>query len=107
MNGLTSTPTIEKVIIMNASQHAKQRAQQRGIPPLIDQWLDEYGEEQYDGHGGVIRYFSHRSIRAMEQGFGRKPVRRLSEYLDVYKVESSHDGQTITVGHKFKRFYRP
>lgn len=92
---------------MTHSQHAIRRSQQRGIPPLIDQWLDEYGEAQYDGHGGVVRYFSRRSIRAMEQGFGREPVRRMWEYLDAYKVESSHDGQTITVGHKTKRFRRP
>lgn len=92
---------------MNASQHARQRAQQRGIPPLIDLWLDEFGEEQYDGHGGVIRYFSRRSIRAMEQGFGREPVRCMREYLDAYKVENSHDGQTITTGHRYRRITRP
>lgn len=92
---------------MNASQHAKLRAQQRGIPPLIDLWLDEYGEEQHDGHGGVIRYFSRRSIRAMEQGFGRDPVRRMSEYLGAYKVESSQDGQTITAGHRYRHLKRP
>jgi hypothetical protein len=91
---------------MNRSFHAGVRAQQRCIPPLIDQWLDQFGEEKYDGHGGVLRYFSRASIRAMECAFGRAPVRKMSEYLDAYKVESSNDGHIITIGHRTKRIKR-
>jgi lantibiotic modifying enzyme len=82
------------------------RAQQRCIPPLIDLWLDQFGEEQYDGHGGVVLFFSHTSIRAMERTFGRAPVRKLAEYLHTYKVASSIDGSTITVGHRTRRVRR-
>jgi hypothetical protein len=85
------------------TKHAALRAQQRCIPPIIDIWLDEFGEEQYDGHGGILKYFSKASIRTMERAFGRAPIKKLAEYLDVYKVESSHDGQTITIGHCTKR----
>lgn len=88
------------------TKHAITRAQQRGIPPLISQWLDMFGEEKFDGHGGVIRFFSRRSIREMERDFGREPLRRMSEYMDAYKVVSSHDGYTITLGHIFKRLRR-
>lgn len=91
---------------MSTSIHARKRAQQRGIPRLVDMWLDAYGEEQYDGRGGVLRFFSPRSVRAMERDFGRAPVARMSEFLDCYKVESSRDGTTITVGHKTKRVWR-
>jgi hypothetical protein len=91
---------------MNMSHHAAVRCQQRGIPPLIDQWLDQYGEEEYDGHGGVRRYFSRTSIRNMEREFGRQPLAKLSEYMDSYKVISSHDGKTITIGHRTKRVTR-
>ena len=91
---------------MTSTQHAQIRMQQRGIPPLIDQWLSEFGEEQYDGHGGVRRYFSRKSIRTMERVLGREPVRRMAEYLDAFKVESSHDGRTLTVGHQTKRVRR-
>lgn len=91
---------------MNLTCHAHKRSQQRGIPPLISLWLDQYGEEQYDGRGGIIRYFSARSIRLMEKDFGRGPVRRMSEYLSAYKVESSRDGQTITTGWKTRRIKR-
>lgn len=86
--------------------HAARRGQQRGIPPLVDHWLSQFGEEQYDGHGGVVRYFSRRSIRHLERAIGRAPLARLSDFLDCYKVESSTDGHTITVGHRFKRIQR-
>lgn len=88
------------------SQHASMRAQQRTIPPLIEQWLDEFGEIDYDGHGAVRRYFSHRSIRRMEREFGSRPVHRLAEYFGAYKVESNSDGVIITVGHLTRRLRR-
>ena len=88
------------------TRHAEARAQQRGIPPLIVQWLDQFGDEEYDGHGGVVQFFSHASIRAMERAFGAAPVRKLAEYLRAYKVESSHDGSTITIGHRIKHINR-
>jgi hypothetical protein len=40
--------------------HAAIRAQQRGIPPLIRDWLFQFGEEQHDGHGAIRRFFSQR-----------------------------------------------
>lgn len=87
--------------------HARVRAQQRGIPPLIHHWLDQYGEEFYDGHGGVIRFFTRKCIRDIERNEGRLPVRRMREFFDTYKVESSHDGLTITIGRRYKHVKRP
>jgi hypothetical protein len=89
-----------------ATKHAEVRARQRAIPPLVLLWLDEFGEEEYDGHGAIRTYFSRRSIRAMERAFGRDPIRRMAKYLDAYKVESANDGSIITVGHHTKRFWR-
>lgn len=80
------------------TQHAAKRSQQRGIPPLVQHWLLDYGEENFDGNGAIVRYFSPQSIRNMERDFGRDPVRRLSEFLRCYLVESAHDGIVITVG---------
>jgi hypothetical protein len=88
------------------SEHAAIRAKQRGVPPLIEQWLDEFGEANYDGHGAVTFYFSRRSVRAMERAFGRNPVRRMAEYLNTYKVESVMDGTIITVGRRTQRLWR-
>lgn len=88
------------------TEHAKIRAQQRGIPPLIESWLSLYGEAQHDGHGGICRYFSKNSLRKMEHDFGRVPLRRLSDFFDCYLVEASDSGATITVGHRFSKIHR-
>lgn len=91
---------------MSQTKHAAIRAQQRGIPPLVDRWLDEFGEEEHDGHGYVKLYFSRRSVRAMERALGRQPVCLFSRYLDAYKIESCADGATITMGHRTCRLWR-
>jgi len=87
------------------TQHASQRAQQRGIPPLMDQLLDLYGEEEHDGRGATVVYLSKVSIRNMERDLGRRPVARLSEWLKAYKVKAA-DGNTITIGHRTRRVWR-
>lgn len=88
------------------SHHVRERAQQRGIPPLVDELLDRYGREQHDGRGCVVVYLDKRSIRAMERDLGRRPVALLSTYRNCYKVRSCEDGRTITTGHRFKRIPR-
>lgn len=80
------------------TQHAETRAQQRGIPPLVHNWLLDYGREQFDGHGGTIRYFTRESIRKLEREQGRVAVKRMSEFLRCYLVQSSNDGVVITLG---------
>ena len=84
--------------------HAQKRAQQRGIPPLIDELLDRYGREQHDGHGGVILFFDKNSIRSMERDMGRKPVSRLAEWLRAYKVVTTSFERTLTTGKHYARF---
>lgn len=85
------------------SAHARQRAKDRCIPPLIDEWLDRFGEVAHDGNGAVKLYFSKRSKRAMEREFGREPVRRMADKLKAYRVESLEDGCVITVGYRNRR----
>ena len=84
------------------ARHAAVRAQQRGIPPLITTWLLDNGEETFDGHGGVVRYFVRESVRRMEREIGEQPLRRLSEYLRCYLVQSSRDGAIITLGKRYR-----
>ncbi len=45
------------------TRHSGQRAQQRSIPPFIDQALDLYGEERYNGYRLVIFYFDKSNLR--------------------------------------------
>lgn len=87
------------------TKHSEIRAQQRCIPPMVDQLLDLYGQDEYDGHGAIIRYLDKISIRNMERDLGRRPVARLSEWFDAYKVIAT-DGHIITVGHRYRRLWR-
>lgn len=84
------------------STHAIHRAQQRGIPRLISHWLLDYGEERFDGRGGIVCYFTQNSIRQMERDFGREPVKRLAEYLRCYLVMSTDGDTVITVGKRYR-----
>ena len=82
----------------NLSNHAALRQQQRGVPPLITNWLVNYGDKHYDGHGGVVCYFSKRCIRRLEREVGTAPVKRMSEFFRCYLVKSAVDDTVITVG---------
>ena len=95
-------------MIRTCTKHANQRAQQRGVPPLIQIWLLDYGKETFDGSGSVTRYFDRESIRRMEREIGATPIKRLSEYLRCYLVQSSTDGAIITVGKRYanRRIWR-
>jgi hypothetical protein len=85
------------------TQHASRRISQRGIPLIIVYWLQAYGEERHDGHGGVIRFFSHRSVKRLMRDVGRQSVRKLQKYLRAYIVEGLDDGSVITAGWRDKR----
>lgn len=85
---------------LNSTKHAQARAQQRGVPPLISQWLEIYGEQHYDGRGGICFFFSKASRRMLERAVGREPLRQLGRYLDCYKVVCSTSGMTVTCGHR-------
>jgi hypothetical protein len=87
------------------TKHSSDRAQKRAIPPFVDRLLDEFGEELYDGHGAIQLYFSRKSVRRMEQAFGRQPVTMFKRYLNAYKVESTN-GATITRGWRTARMNR-
>ena len=86
------------------SRHAETRMQQRAVPPLVVNWLQQYGEEKHDHRGAVIRYFSKQSKRALQRDIGNLPIKRMSDYLGTYLIE--RDGVVITVGHRYKRIKR-
>lgn len=88
--------------------HGAVRSQQRGIPQLISNWLLDYGNEMFDDHGGVVRYFSARSVRKMEREIGKAPLQRMSEFLRCYLVQNSLDGAVIAIGKRYvnKRVWR-
>jgi hypothetical protein len=91
---------------MKDSRHSAARRQQRGIPPLILQWLQDFGREQHDGHGCRIYWFDKRARRRIQQFAGREPVRRMHEWLDAYVVIDG-TGHMVTVGPRYRRIWRP
>jgi hypothetical protein len=91
---------------MTMSHHAKMRAQQRSVPRLIVEWLMDFGEEQFDGHGGIVRYFSNRSVRELERHYGRRPVKLMKRWLRAYGVWSAKDSELITAGWRRKHINR-
>ena len=87
-----------------SSTHALKQRQRRGIPPLIVQWLEEFGEEAHDHHGGIVLHFSKHARRRLERTVGCQVVRKLEEWLDTFLVIST-DGTHITVGVRYRRIY--
>jgi hypothetical protein len=78
--------------------------QQRAVPPLIVQWLLEFGHQRHDHHGGVVYYFDRHSRRLLEREAGTVVVSRLSQFLNCYAVSSTRDDGLVTVGHRCRRF---
>ena len=90
---------------MNYSKHAKDRNQQRCIPPIVHAWLDDYGRCKFDGQGACIVYFDKSGIRRMEKELGKQFVRENKKYWRIYRVESNEDSSVITCGHRYKRIF--
>lgn len=85
--------------------HGHKRTQQRALPPLVFDWLHQFGHEHHDGRGGVILHFDKLARRRLERVVGREPVRRMKDWLNAYAVITT-DGQLITAGYRFKRILR-
>lgn len=90
----------------NLTSHALKRARQRSVPPVVIEWLGEFGHEKFDGRGGIIRYFDQDGLRRMERRLGRHFVRENNRYWRCYLVESAGDGSVVTVGRRTKRIPR-
>ncbi|SNX29558.1 hypothetical protein SAMN06295945_1938 [Polynucleobacter meluiroseus] len=89
------------------TKHAQKRISQRGIQPFVCEMLLAYGEKRFDGHGGLIRYFSERSISRLISDKGISYCKKNIKSFRTYLVESTTDGGIITAGinhvnHKFK-----
>lgn len=87
------------------SRHASVRVLQRGIPPLILDWLLAYGATEFDHRGAEVRYFDHAARRCLEKEFGQQVVDRLGALLDAYVVVAA-SGCVVTAGHRLKRVNR-
>jgi len=82
--------------------HAAIRVQQRDVPPLVVDWLLEYGSRAPAGQGVEKVYFDKQARRDLERSIGGWAYRRMAPKLDAYLVV--RDGGTIiTAGWRTKR----
>lgn len=88
---------------MNLSEHAARRARERGIPPLIVDWLGRYGAEVRK-HGASKFYFDKAARRRLARDVGDRVVDQLGPLLDSYIVVG--DDTVITVAHRLHRIRR-
>lgn len=91
------------MFLPHLTKHAKKRMQQRVIPPLIIQWLEQYGTIKHDGRGADIIFFDRNAKRKVSEVAGQRVVDLLGHLMDVYMVVSQ-DGSLITCGHHYKKF---
>lgn len=89
---------------MRMSIHASKRAQQRSVPPLIIDWLLDYGAESSANEGASIRYFDKFSRRRLERACGRLVIHKLESWMNCFLIES--DGTVITTGKRYKHIKR-
>ena len=74
--------------------------------PIVLDWLRDYGSEQYDGRGAVVRYFDNAAKERLAQVCGRRFVQNNKKYLSVYMVEDTSGESLITVGYRNRRISR-
>lgn len=87
-----------------STRHAQARIQQRGIPPLIIDWLLKYGCSSSDHRGGERFFFDRASRKALAHDVGDVIVRKVEQYLNAYMVVVA--GELVTVGYRYKPIKR-
>lgn len=86
---------------LNFSKHARARMQQRSIPPIVVDWLVDFGHCEY-GHDGTRTYFFDKASRREFKSYAGPVFGSVNEFLNVYAVVSV-DSQVITVAVRQER----
>lgn len=80
------------------SNHAKKRAQQRGVKLYMCRLLRWHGDLIDAGNGTVLRYFSKQARRRLSALFGSQFLAANHEKLRAFLIEERISGAVITVG---------
>lgn len=91
-----------EAIIPDLTEHARTRAQRRGIHPDELDALLSYGRRIHDHLGGLIYIFDNEGLSQLRQDAPKALWQRLQSHRRIYAVTSA-DGLVITTGHRFKR----
>ncbi len=89
---------------MHMNKHAQIRSQQRGVQPLIRQWLLDYGAEERTPDGCVKRFFDQSARRRLAADVGPQVVDRMGSLMNTYLVETG--SVIVTAGVRTRRFRR-
>lgn len=89
---------------MEIKHHAKVRAQQRGIPPIVVDLLMRFGQREKAGDG-LSKVFMDRPARKKVCAYAGQLASILSEHLDAYLIVMPNN-TVITIGHRLKRIKR-
>ena len=81
---------------MKQTAHAHVRAQQRCIPPLVMEWLLEYGARR-SSFGAVRVSFDKRSKKELARDVGQPIVKQLGRFLNTSLVMDPGNEEIITV----------
>jgi hypothetical protein len=89
---------------MNTTHHARVRAQQRAIPPIVVDLLDQFGAREPAGDGAWKLFFDKQSRRRF-RAYAGPLASSLEQHLDVYAVVDGR-GKVITLAHRLDRISR-
>ena len=92
--------------MLDLTQHAEVRMQQRGIARSTLESLLDYGSQAHDHHGATILYFDKKARSRLLKDSGRVAYRVAEKQLNTYAVVSN-DGAVVTVGRRSRRIPRP
>jgi hypothetical protein len=81
---------------MNYTRHAKARAQQRCIPPLVVDWLLGYGHRS-PAQGAERVTFDKRARRELARDVGLPVVKQMARFLSASIVVDAQTEEVITV----------
>ncbi len=87
--------------MIDCTRHGLERAQRRGIPKLILNWLIDYGQSTRR-RGANVYFFDKLSRKKLQKDIGSLAYKRLEAMLNAYVVVSDC-GNVITAGWRYKR----
>lgn len=86
---------------LHLSKHTRIRMQQRSIPPIVVDWLVDFGHCEY-GHDGTRTYFFDKTSRRQFKSYAGQLFDSVNEFLNGYAVVTS-DSHVITVAIRQER----
>lgn len=93
------------MIASTLTSHARERIQQRAIPPLVVGLLEEFGTVTRCGNADRLTFDKAARRRLARHLGGPRGLRMIEPWLGIYAVVGD-GGHLITVAHRDRRFRR-